>query len=78
MAQYAPGEEATGWALGRYAFRPSDAPDVLTLEQLAQFLQTSEDVARALAETGELPGRLVGDEWRFSRQAVLAWLEGGG
>jgi excisionase family DNA binding protein len=76
VAQYAPGEEATEWALGRYAFRPAEAPEVLTLEQLARFLQTSEETARALAEAGELPGRRVEDEWRFSRQAVLAWLEG--
>ena len=27
-----------------------------------------------LAEQGELPGRKVGEEWRFSREAILAWL----
>ncbi len=80
VAQYAPGQvsrEPEGWALGRYVFRPTEAPDVLTLEQLAELLQTSEDTVRALAETGELPGRRVGGEWRFSRQAILVWLEGG-
>jgi excisionase family DNA binding protein len=76
VAQYAPGEEATEWALGRYAFRPAETAEVLTLEQLARFLQTTEDNVRALAETGELPGRKVGDDWRFSRQAILDWLEG--
>jgi hypothetical protein len=29
---------------------------------------------RALADAGELPGRRIGDEWRFLRRAVLAWL----
>jgi excisionase family DNA binding protein len=77
VAQYAPSEPASEWSLGRYAFRPAEAPEVMTLQQVAQFLQTDEGTARALAETGELPGRLVGSEWRFSRQAVLAWLEGG-
>ena len=81
VAQYAPGEESPQasreeWSLGRYAFRPAATLEVLTLEQLAQFLQTDEETVRTLAEAGELPGRKVGEEWRFSRRAVLAWLEG--
>jgi len=77
VAQYAPpGAESEGLTLGRYAFRPAEPAEVLTLEQLAQFLQTDGETVRALAETGELPGRLVGGEWRFSRQAVLDWLQG--
>jgi hypothetical protein len=28
------------------------------------------------AERGELPGRRIGDEWRFGREALLAWLSG--
>jgi hypothetical protein len=31
---------------------------------------------RALADAGNLPGRKIGDEWRFLRRAVLAWLGG--
>jgi excisionase family DNA binding protein len=48
----------------------------MTLEQLARFLQTSEEAVAALADLGQLPGRRIGEEWRFSRAAVLAWLEG--
>jgi len=29
-----------------------------------------------LAEGGELPGRRIGEDWRFSRSALLAWLAG--
>jgi excisionase family DNA binding protein len=50
------------------------APDVLTLEQLAELLQIDEKTVRALAAKGELPGRKLGRHWRFSRQAVLEWL----
>jgi excisionase family DNA binding protein len=57
--------------VGRYSFHASE---VLTLEQLAELLQLDVEMARGLAETGELPGRKLGDEWRFSREAVLAWL----
>jgi len=49
-------------------------PDVLTLPQLAELLQVDEKTVRALATTGDLPGRKIGRYWRFSRQAVLDWL----
>jgi excisionase family DNA binding protein len=49
-------------------------PDVLTIEQLAELLQVDEKTVRSLATKGEIPGRKVGRHWRFSRQAVLAWL----
>lgn len=63
-----------GFGLGRHEFRPVAVPEVLTLAQAAELLQVEEDAVRALAEAGELPGRSVGGAWRFSRDAVLAWL----
>jgi excisionase family DNA binding protein len=59
--------------VGRAAAR-SGEPDVLTVEQLAELLQVDEKTVRSLAAKGELPGRKLGRHWRFSRQAVLAWL----
>ena len=50
------------------------ATDVLDVEQLAAFLSVDAELVRELAEAGELPGRKLGDEWRFSRAAVLDWL----
>src|ERR671931_166197 len=44
------------------------APDVLTLEQLAQLLQVEEATLRSLAAKGDLPGRRLGRDWRFSRR----------
>jgi excisionase family DNA binding protein len=49
---------------------------VLTLEGAAELLQLEPDAVAELAASGELPGRRIGDEWRFSRAAVLAWLAG--
>jgi excisionase family DNA binding protein len=63
--------------VGRADFVPADAAEVLTVEQAAALLQTEPDAVRALADAGELPGRRIGDEWRFLRRAVLAWLGGG-
>jgi excisionase family DNA binding protein len=49
---------------------------VLTGEQLAELLQVDVKTVRSLAARGQLPGRKIGREWRFSRRAVLDWLAG--
>ena len=67
------GDELT---VGRADFRPNPAPEVLTLTQAAELLQLAPDAVAELAEAGEVPGRRIGEEWRFSREAVLAWLGG--
>jgi excisionase family DNA binding protein len=62
--------------VGRADFRPNPTPEVLTLEQAAELLQIESDQAAELAAAGELPGRKLGDSWRFSRAALIAWLAG--
>ncbi len=64
------------WTLGRHSFEPAAEPEVLTLEQVAALLQVEPGEVQELASRSELPGRQIGDEWRFSRRAVLRWLEG--
>jgi excisionase family DNA binding protein len=66
-----PGAEVV---VGRAEFTPADAQEVLTVEQVAELLQVDPDDVSALADAGELPGRKIGDEWRFLRSAVLGWL----
>jgi excisionase family DNA binding protein len=63
-------------AVGHHAFTPAPAPEVLTPKQAADLLQVSEDEVVELAESGKLPGRRIGDRWRFSRPALIAWLAG--
>ena len=53
---------------------PVPAGDVLTLTEAAAFLRVAHDVLRQSAETGRVPGRWIGDDWRFGRAALLAWL----
>jgi excisionase family DNA binding protein len=62
--------------VGHHSFRPAEVPDVLTPAQAAALLQVDEDAVLALAEEGRLPGRRIGDEWRFARAALVAWLSG--
>ena len=68
--------EEPGTVIGRHAFRPFE-PDVLTLEDLADLLQVDPAKIEELARAGELPGRRIGDAWRFARVAVLEWLARG-
>jgi excisionase family DNA binding protein len=66
-----------GPALGSYSFQPYDPPEVMNAGQAAQFLQIEEAVVVDMAEAGKLPGRKLGqkgDDWRFSRDALVAWL----
>lgn len=60
--------------VGHAEFRPFSPPDVLTVDELAAWLQTDAGTIAKLADDGELPGRKLGDEWRFARDAVLDWL----
>jgi len=64
----------TGPTLGSYSYQPHDPPEVMNVEQTGQLLQLDDKVVIELAESGELPGRKLGSQWRFSRAAVLAWL----
>jgi excisionase family DNA binding protein len=56
---------------------PEVSDEVLTLEEVARLLKVPADAVRSRAEEGELPGRRFGQEWRFARLAVLAWLADG-
>ena len=56
--------------------RPID-PIGYTLEEIAEALRIHPETARKLLNSGELPGRKIGREWRISPQAVEAWLASG-
>ena len=68
------GESGPGATMGSYSFQPFDPPEVMNAEQAGQFLQIDEALVIELAGTGQLPGRKLGQVWRFSRAALVAWL----
>ena len=53
---------------------PLTPPEVMTAQQTAELLQLDEKTVLELAEGGDLPGKKLGKQWRFSRAAVLSWL----
>lgn len=63
-----------GTMMGSYSFQPYDPPEVMNAEQAGQFLQIDEKNVIELAEAGKLPGKKLGPVWRFSRDALIAWL----
>ena len=47
---------------------------VMTVADVARFLQIEEATVRRLARDGELPARKLGKHWRFLRDDLLAAL----
>lgn len=65
-----------GPTMGQYWYQPHDPPEVMTPREAGDFLQISERNLIELAEAGQVPGRKLGPEWRFSREALVHWLAG--
>ena len=56
-----------------------EAPgDVLTIDELADYLRISRSTLYKLAQEGRVPCQKVGRHWRFRKQAIDRWLEDGG
>ena len=55
---------------------PCDKPDVLTAEEAADLLRLDPAELCRLAAAGRVPGRQFGDNWRFSRLALMRYIEG--
>lgn len=48
--------------------------EVLTLEEVADYLRLPPEIVLRQAVSGKLPGRKIEDHWRFLRSAINAWL----
>ena len=49
-------------------------PDIITLQELANFIKVSETTIRRAFKSGELKGFKIGKDWRFEKDEVLKWL----
>jgi len=64
------------------ALPKSELPDpmqmeILNVDQAAAYLGVSTKTFFKVLREGEMPGRKVGREWKFSRRALEAWIAGG-
>jgi len=51
------------------------AAELMTLEQVASYLQRDVREVSKLANRGYIPGRKVGGQWRFARAEINHWIE---
>lgn len=64
---------------GRHkASPPPPPPEVMTIDELAIYLQVSKSSLYKLAQYGKVPGQKVGRHWRFHRPTIDSWLKGSG
>ena len=57
---------------------PEGPPEVMTIDELAGYLQVSKSSLYKLAQDGRVPGQKVGRHWRFHKAAIDGWLTAGG
>lgn len=48
--------------------------EILTIQELAEYLKLNEKTAYRLASEGKLPGFKVGGSWRFKREDIEQWI----
>jgi excisionase family DNA binding protein len=48
--------------------------DVFTIDDLALYLNIPKSTVYRLVQAGKIPGRKIGRHWRFTRDAIDAWL----
>ena len=52
--------------------------EILTVEEVAEFLKVSRDTVYRLTQQGKIPATKVGNQWRFTKTRLLEWLNSGG
>ena len=50
-------------------------PELMTVEEVAEYLRTSTRTILNWASRGEIPAGKIGSEWRFRRDDVRVWVE---
>ena len=58
----------------RQGIPPSPTPEVMTIDDLAAYLQVSKSSLYKLAQEGRVPGQKVGRHWRFHKAVIDHWL----
>jgi excisionase family DNA binding protein len=51
--------------------------DVMTIEEVAEYLRIPRSSLYKLAQEGKIPCQKVGRHWRFRKEAIDRWLEEG-
>ena len=54
------------------------ANEIMTVEQLAKYLNVGVTTIYKLTNEGKIPGTKVGNQWRFRKEKIDEWLDQGG
>ena len=54
--------------------RAAPPPEVMTISDLAEYLQVSKSSLYKLVQSGKVPGQKVGKHWRFHKGVINRWL----
>lgn len=49
-------------------------PEIMTLEEVAEYLRVSERTVYDWIQKGEIPGGKIGTSWRFKRSDIVEWV----
>ena len=49
--------------------------DIMTMEEVADYLKLKLKTAYAIASRGDIPGFKVGGSWRFRRSEIEKWIK---
>lgn len=49
--------------------------ELLTLEELAEYLKISKHTLYKMVEKGKLPALKIANQWRFKKKKIEEWLE---
>lgn len=61
--------------IGPPSSRNPTPPEVMTIDDLARYLQLSKSSLYKLAQDGKVPGQKVGRHWRFHKDTIDEWLK---
>lgn len=50
-------------------------PDIMTIKQVAEYLQVDEKTVYRLAQKSEIPCFKIGYTWRFKKERIDKWIE---
>jgi excisionase family DNA binding protein len=50
--------------------------EVLTVKEVAEYLQMDERTLYKLAKKGEIPSFKISNKWRFLKRDIESWIEG--
>lgn len=50
-------------------------PEIMTLQQVAEYLKFSKDKVYQMANAGKIPAIKIGKQWRFDKNDLEKWID---